>query len=185
LNLRAHRDVEFNWKSLYSKGKACFMYCPNCATQNIDDAKFCRKCGANLSLVPQALSGHLPQAPISRFEEAIRRRREPNMGRAIRRSFMGLAFLMVFAAIFLGRGAPGLISVWLLIPAFILLGKGVGELVSLMATQTRAKQNAMPPAERTGELPPDSFYDPLAPPSVTERTTRHLEAAKREGQHAG
>jgi hypothetical protein len=107
------------------------------------------------------------------------------MGRAIRKSFMGLAFLMVFAAIFLSRGAPGFGAVWLLIPAFILLGKGVGELVSVMATQSRSKQIAMPPAERTGELPPGSFYDPLAPPSVTERTTRHLEAAERERQHAG
>src|SRR5882762_3876555 len=35
------------------------MYCPKCATENIDSARFCRACRANLSLVPQALSGHV------------------------------------------------------------------------------------------------------------------------------
>ena len=161
------------------------MYCPKCATNNIDDAKFCRRCGANLSFVPQALSGHLPQAPLSKLEEAIKRRREPNLARAIRKSFMGLAFLIVFAAMFLSRRAPGFGAVWLLIPAFVLLGRGIGDLVSLMTAQSRAKPVAMPSAEVTSELPPASFYDPLAPPSVTERTTRHLEAVERERQHTG
>lgn len=161
------------------------MYCPSCATENINDARFCRKCGANLSLVPQALSGHLPQAPISRFEEAIKRRREPNLGRAIRRIFVGFAFLLVFVAMLLTSRPLGTGAVWLLIPAFICLGKGIGEFVSLMTAQSRAEKTAMPPAEVTGQLQQNSFYyDPLAPPSVTERTTRHLEAVKREGQHA-
>src|SRR5713226_1150242 len=147
------------------------MYCPKCATQNIDNAKFCRQCGVNLSLVPQALSGHLPQAPISKLEEAIKRRREPDLARAIRQGFMGVAFLIVFAVMFLGRRAPGFGAAWLLIPAFVLLGRGIGELVSLMTAQSRAKRIAMPPVERTGELPPSSFYDSLAPPTMTERTT--------------
>ena len=38
------------------------MFCPKCASQNIDGASFCRVCGANISLVPQALSGQLPVA---------------------------------------------------------------------------------------------------------------------------
>ncbi len=35
-------------------------YCPKCAAQNAEDAKYCRACGANISLVSQALSGQLP-----------------------------------------------------------------------------------------------------------------------------
>ncbi|MBS1806739.1 MAG: zinc ribbon domain-containing protein [Acidobacteria bacterium] len=33
------------------------MYCPNCATQTTDDVKFCRKCGANLRGVQEAMTG--------------------------------------------------------------------------------------------------------------------------------
>ena len=33
------------------------MFCPKCATQNLDGASFCRSCGANISLIPQALAG--------------------------------------------------------------------------------------------------------------------------------
>ena len=33
------------------------MYCPQCATQNPDDVKFCRSCGRELEAVALALSG--------------------------------------------------------------------------------------------------------------------------------
>lgn len=33
------------------------MYCPQCATPNADDAKFCRSCGKELEAVALALSG--------------------------------------------------------------------------------------------------------------------------------
>ncbi|MFN2482444.1 MAG: zinc-ribbon domain-containing protein, partial [Pyrinomonadaceae bacterium] len=38
------------------------MFCPKCAAHNLDEAKFCRACGADISLVPQALTGQL--APV-------------------------------------------------------------------------------------------------------------------------
>ena len=33
------------------------MFCPNCAMQITDDVKFCRKCGANLQGVQEAMTG--------------------------------------------------------------------------------------------------------------------------------
>ncbi len=56
------------------------MYCPICATENPEEktvkmvtsielpprTQFCRSCGSNLTLVPQALTGRLPEAPSSR-----------------------------------------------------------------------------------------------------------------------
>ncbi len=33
------------------------MYCPRCAAQTVDDAKFCRSCGADLKAVALALAG--------------------------------------------------------------------------------------------------------------------------------
>ena len=151
------------------------MYCPRCATQNVEDAKFCRSCGANLSLVPQALSGHLPRDRASRFEEAIRWRRQPNLARGITRVSLGFAFLLVIAGIFFAKGAIGA-EIWLFIPAFALIGKGVADIVNALSLERRARQSAMPPlVQSTGELPRAERYDSLEPVSITEGTTRHLE----------
>lgn len=38
------------------------MYCPQCATPNVDDVKFCRSCGAELEAVALALSGKSAQS---------------------------------------------------------------------------------------------------------------------------
>lgn len=159
--------------------KASIMYCPLCATQNIDSARFCRSCGANLSLVPQALSGRLPEDQSDKVEraiEAMKRRREPNLGRGIRRTSVGFAFLVIVAALFFARSPIGFGGIWLLIPAFVLLGKGIGEIITAIGTERAARQIAMPPVTlRTNELSPQPIYDPAAPPSVTENTTRLLE----------
>jgi hypothetical protein len=149
------------------------MYCPKCATENIDRARFCRSCGTNLSLVPQALTGQLPEARKDGFERAIRRIREPNLSRGVRRVSVGFALLVIIAVLFL-RGSPGFGEIWLLLPAFLLLGKGIGEIVSLTTKEREAKR-AFTPVQTTVKLPPAPLYDPAAPPSVTEGTTRRLD----------
>jgi hypothetical protein len=157
------------------------MYCPKCSTQNIDSASYCRTCGANLSLVPQALTGKLPEAQTDNLDRRGRRRREPSIGRGVTRTFMGIAFLLIFAVITLsGRGSG---SLWLLIPAFLFLGRGIGELVTLLNAERSARQIAPPPpVQNTSQLPPRQSFDPLAPPSVTEGTTRHLDTAPQKTQ---
>jgi zinc-ribbon domain len=152
------------------------MYCPKCATQNTDETKFCRSCGSNLSLVTQALTGRLPEVPSGR-----RRHRDrghlPTLANGITQAFMGLGFLTVSAGAFLFAPAGRLWWFWMLIPAFIFLGKGIGEIATVMQAKgltPGASQATMPPAAHTGELPPrnDAFFQP---PSVTEQTTRQLD----------
>lgn len=150
------------------------MYCPKCATQNIDSARFCRSCGTNLSLVPQALTGQLPEARKDAFERAIRRIREPNLARGVMRMSVGFAFLIVFAVLFFARTSPRFGGIWLLIPAFFGLGKGIGEIVSVIGKQREAKRGFMP-VQSTVKLPAGPLYDPAAPPSITEGTTRNLD----------
>ena len=153
------------------------MYCPKCAAQNIDDARYCRSCGANLSLVPQALAGQLPNDRAGRFEEVIRLRRRPNLARGITRVSLGFALLLVIAGIFLSKGNIGA-EIWLFLPAFALLGKGVADIVNAMNAERAARNLAMPPSVQiTGELQPRALNDSLEPPSITEGTTRHLEDA--------
>ena len=159
------------------------MYCPRCATQNSDETKFCRGCGANLSLVPQAMTGRLPDV------RGMRRRKRhgnivdepPNLADGIQKAFMGIGFILVAIAARFFAPAGNIWWFWMLIPAFAMLGKGVAEIVTVKTFTTSmppvTNHTAMPaPTARiTDELPPRPTYDPMSPPSVTEGTTRHLD----------
>jgi hypothetical protein len=150
------------------------MYCPNCAVSN-DDAKYCRGCGANLSLVPQALTGQLPNADSSRSHKRGKHGKGPDLGDGIQKISLGVAFLLIaFILGFVGGGRGWWF--WLLIPSFALLGKGVAEIVTAKLTPGAAAQAPMPPAYRPAEMPPHITGPIVPPPSVTEGTTRHLDA---------
>src|SRR5438552_8275796 len=69
------------------------MFCPKCATQNIEGAHFCRVCGANISLIPQALSGQLPQMTEESGRHSHRLRRgKPSLEDGIRQLATGFGF---------------------------------------------------------------------------------------------
>ncbi len=170
------------------------MYCPQCATENLDNASFCRGCGSNISLVSQALTGSLPEA-ASREEadedsssrrQKKKRKNAPSVEKGVKNIFMGLAFVIV--ATMARRYLPGAGTwwFWLFIPAFMMLGGGVAELLRftlekntpLPAAPRAAKPPSMPAAARPSALPPRSLNTGELipqPPSVTEATTRHLE----------
>lgn len=164
------------------------MYCPNCAANNLEGARFCRSCGADISLVPQALTGHLPESQTSARDvdgDRGRRRRGPSIDKAIRTIFMGLGFLAV--AIVLGFVPMGRAWwFWMLIPAFMMLGGGVAEYMRFKYSQqeqrtlprapTQPPRINAPTASRAGELPIRNTAEMvMQPPSVTEGTTRLLE----------
>jgi len=162
------------------------MFCPKCATQNLEGASFCRSCGANISLIPQALSGQVQQQQPEVEESSgmcrTRRGRVLTLDQAFKNIFMGIAFLIVSIALSRTIGAGWWF--WMLLPAFSLMGTGVAQYIRLKEQDKRAVF-ANPPAAKmfanrsaaplqrdlaaphTGEL--------MAPvPSVTEGTTRHL-----------
>lgn len=162
------------------------MFCPKCATQNLEGASYCRSCGANISLIPHALSGQLPQA-VEDDEFVGRRGRRKDRGKlsldhAFKNVFMGIAFLLVSISLafsMMGRGW----WFWMLIPAFSMMGTGVAQYIRIREREKRALSvgNSTRPAtlrqpgadafptRNTGELM-------APPPSVTEGTTRHLGA---------
>ncbi len=162
------------------------MFCPKCATQNTDGASFCRSCGANVSLVPQALSGQLPQTRDD-FEEGSRARkrqgrRDLSLDQAFKNAFMGLAFLIISMALAFSNMGRGW-WFWMLIPAFSMMGTGMAQYIRIKEREkqalragsfSRPAMQAPPPVNsfpvrNTGELV-------APPPSVTEGTTRHLGA---------
>ena len=165
------------------------MFCPKCAAQNLDGASYCRVCGANISLVPQALSGQLPQAGevgVSRMDKRALRRhgKECSLDTAFKNAFMGVAFLLVSMALAfsaMGRGW----WFWMLIPAFSLMGTGVAQYIRVREEQKRTMiaaapvqpfQPAIQSAPRVSSFPRRNTGELAPPPSVTEGTTRHLGA---------
>lgn len=175
------------------------MYCPHCATENLDNASFCRGCGANISLVPQALTGNLPAAveeePEDDYSDRYRRRRRKrgdkpaSIEQGIKKIFMGLAFVLVAFSV---RYSPTGWTwwYWMFIPAFAMIGGGLAEIVRLKLEKNSAlpaatPTTAMPAApQRPSALPPRNTSEMIPqPPSIAEGTTRHLETpvkSKRE-----
>ena len=161
------------------------MFCPKCATPNPDGGSFCRGCGANISLIPQAMTGQVPQPAQSPQDELLiedgcspRGRRRPlTVEVAFKNVFIGIAFLII--AIALSRTIGAGWWFWMLIPAFSLMGTGIGQYIRV---KDRLSRGAMPAPLSASPLPPRTQpvfargTDELRPPvpSVTEGTTRHL-----------
>src|SRR5262245_15656811 len=143
------------------------MYCPQCAAP-IDGLKFCRNCGTNVSLVSQAITGRLPE---SRANES------PSLARGLRRLFVGVSFLIV--AIYLMRPGGERWGVWLLVPGFGILARGIAEIIRARqeqrATFSSTSGAVVPPLTTHGDfLAPTTSK--LAPPaSITDETTRHFD----------
>ena len=163
------------------------MFCPKCATQNLDGASFCRSCGANISLVPQALTGQIVKPPAEEIVEGRRRRgKEVTLEQSFKNIFMGVAFLLIAVALGFSRMGGGW-WFYMLIPASVLMATGVAHYIRMKEQQKlpfqpggmeqrtfQQTQQSSLPSRQTGELM-------ASPPSVTEGTTRHLgtEAATR------
>lgn len=160
------------------------MFCPKCATQNLEGASFCRSCGANISLILSAMEGPPPSGEDqsdSSWCGTQKKSKEPRLEHAFKNAFMGIAFLLVAMALSfsaMGRGW----WFWMLIPAFSMMGTGVAQYIRVREYEKRmlgprsfAQPSIRPPGSQafptrnTGELV-------APPPSVTEGTTRHLGA---------
>src|SRR5258705_11875157 len=159
------------------------MFWPKCGTQNLEGGRFCRAVGANISLIPQALSGQpLPPEEIDNSRAARRARRrgkDVSLDQSFKNMFMGIAFLIV--AIALSRSIGGGWWFWMLLPAFSMMGKGGAQFIRV---KEREKQQALgarpaqvfPNRPKVTPVLPARKTDGLMPPvaSVTEGTTRHL-----------
>jgi hypothetical protein len=165
------------------------MFCPKCATQNADDARFCRGCGTDISLVPQAVSGALAERMAAAEEDTRRHGRRhrykgygpPSIERAVKNVFMGIAFVLIALAVITRMPGGFTWGYWLFLPAAAMLSKGVGMYLRLQEERKRLAPPAhnpmytaaLPPRPASA-LPPRDTGEMIPPPSVTEGTTRHL-----------
>jgi hypothetical protein len=165
------------------------MFCPKCGTQNPDEGKFCRSCGTGLGGVSQALAAPAGQQLFDRKGKPI------HLEGAMKKLFMGVAFLVITIALGLSNTGEGW-WFWMLIPAFGMIATGLAQYMQIKQAKngqpvfTGAADPSLPaaspstlPPPQTQWTAPESRYrtGDLVPPSVTDKTTRHLEIDS-EGQ---
>ncbi len=162
------------------------MFCPKCGIENSDDGKFCRKCGSDLSLIPDLMSGRLI------IDENEKDKKAPTWDVALFLLAMAAAlFVTSFILALQPMGAGWWF--WLLFAAFTMLALGVAHVIKIKEhkeSSIRIKPNkniSLAEPENTNALPPkqtefasdiadikDQSGD-LVMPSVVEETTRKLE----------
>lgn len=167
------------------------MYCPQCAAQNIDGAKFCRACGSDLEIITLALTNPAalrtkptettPAKPKDRLEKKIE---------GVHNTILGVCLLSaslligVALAIFLARDVPwiliwmvffGWMAVW---GAFALAG-GLGALVE-SRMRLGQQEPAVIAAPDTAELLPAAREMPtIANRPVTDETSPQVSVTER------
>jgi len=139
------------------------MSCPTCGAETEMSANFCRMCGRRLREVSA------PVAP-----------NPPDLARAFKKLFVGIAFLII-AFVPLAEGEP--IMWWLLFPGIPMVVKGLRLLTQsnvAHSVQSHYQQASItdPTTPLPGRISSGIRVRPtgeLAPPSVTENTTKLLD----------
>jgi len=155
------------------------MFCPKCGSQNADETKFCRGCGADLSNVLAVIGGKVPvDLPLAEKQIDL-------FSSAIRGLMTGLGFLIVAGVAFGISSRLSVLGIFALAFAFFFLGTGVSRLVQAKALKRlrTPKMDQPTPALSTGNAeyikPSRSIYETddliATPRSVTEHTTTHLQ----------
>lgn len=175
------------------------MFCPKCAAQNAENLRFCRSCGLELEAVSAAMTGKLSlKKNVADCSDGDSNDPDKLWNAAITNFLLGLAFLIV-SVVLVVTGAAGGRNwwFWMLIPAFWQIGSGTASYLKVKRIERRANlagfdpaNTALPPQSANPALPPrqtlfaNEYAAPVrntdelfAPPSsVTENTTRHLNA---------
>jgi hypothetical protein len=163
------------------------VYCPQCAAQNTDNAKFCRTCGTDLEAVALVLTNKfpLPGAWLEKYGES---KHKVIMGAIL----LGAALLIgVVPALFIEE-----LFLWVILSTFFFgwmavwgifsLASGVGEMVKskTMLRQMKQFDRGLTPTE-SSQLSSEAYEPrmldgatrakPHSPLSVTERTTDLLD----------
>ncbi|HSB09527.1 MAG TPA: zinc ribbon domain-containing protein [Blastocatellia bacterium] len=171
------------------------MYCPSCSSHNQDDVRFCTRCGANLGVVSDALSGKLvvqsqiDERLVKLFKDYYRGRNSMIIGAAA--SLIALFKVVLFALV----GIPTRVNFLSTLAAMLLVYgfaaliwgaarwnnsaseiKAIERASSLGPLKSAGNQPGLLSGEaaaiRSGSLSAESV---TFPGSATEHTTRQLD----------
>lgn len=177
------------------------MYCPRCAAENLEDAKFCRACGTNLEVVALALAGRNRPAKAGKGKaDALEagkswvERRSEGTGGIIRGTGLLVASILIGIALGLFSNEPDWIMVWVIFAGWMAcwgimsLTSGIHALTESrfmrrqMADETAGPRLPALTSDAPARLPETPVTARLTPPpSVSEGTTELLTAEKRGG----
>jgi len=160
------------------------MFCPRCAAQNLDDAKFCRACGTNLEPIALALRGqHQPVRAGELAEETWAEKRREGIKKLVRAGGLLPSSLLIGVALGLFSNEPDWIIVWMVFCGWMATW-GIFSLVSgtqLLLESKYTREDVSKNVSQTNQLwhGPERESLPAAPTtfenrSVTEHTTRSL-----------
>ena len=172
------------------------MYCPSCAAQNIDNAQFCRTCGAYISFLSKAMTPRSPEReqqaagfapPFAKYFIGLRRAPEKEQQMAekgLRYSFIGAGFLLIAIIMLFAAPAP---TNWalcfsMLCAAFPLLGSGIAKMLYVRRyeqslTSGRVSEETQKlSTQSVSQVPSRNTSEIAQPASITEGTTKILKA---------
>lgn len=170
------------------------MYCPNCGSNNQAGIKFCTRCGTNLAVVSEALSGRTGQSPAD--DRIVKLLKDYYSGR--RATFLGAPLFVCGVTMLTGffvANLPDNLSALFLLPlistvygaisTFWGISRWLDSISELKAlgydnpkkAQPRPAQSALaaPPVEIETARSKVYATDPIEPNSITEQTTNLLE----------
>ncbi len=159
------------------------MYCPKCGENNLDNSKFCRVCGEDLSVIAQVMARRFPASLLAKMDAYLERKNE----RLRRDSIVGVVlgsiflFLCLYHVIIEREGLSLNVGLTFVSAFFCYLWAAWDFLVYKRSLSGK-------PAELSGgtdvlglNARDDSATRRLPPTSVTEHTTRHFDHVKRGG----
>ena len=169
------------------------MYCPRCAAQNLDDAKFCRACGTNLESVALALTGQYHPAGLNKDAKVDKNwweKRSEGISSIIKGAGLLAASLLIGVALGLFSDEKGWIIVWVGLAGWmacwgvIALTSGIGTLLESKSMLRYIERTANANVTDQPLLADDSrkIPDALPPPSVTEYATEPLPKEHRKSK---
>jgi hypothetical protein len=171
------------------------VYCPSCGSTNQNEVKFCRRCGVNLGVVSDALSGRpaeqsqIDERMVKVFKDYYRGRNSVIIGTVA--SLIALFKVTLFALMGLpaGTGFLGTLAGMFFLFGAIALVWGTAKWnnaaseIKAIGRAAAAGKSLRPAEDHAGLLSGEApsirdaapSTDPLGfPASVTEQTTRHL-----------
>ena len=162
------------------------MYCPQCATQNTDSAKFCRACGTDIEAVASALTNKFPPpgAWLEKYGEGKQKvvRGLILLGAALLIGGVPALFIgVIFPLVMLWTVFFGWMAGW----GIVSLASGFGEMAQsktvlrqmkrLGSGPTTAEPSELSPAAHEPRMLDDvTRAKPYSPLSVAEHTTELL-----------
>ena len=172
------------------------MYCPRCGVQaSQSETKFCRACGADLTLVSQAMAGQISWRThlLTRLDSFFLSKREYKDRESAREGgwnlFLGASLLAISIwSLVTAEGGP---VFWIVLLLFSLVSLKIG--LGNMRLYKRYLQGNSPPEIKPGksdltllridegQKEPDKLLKqtkPAVPPSVTEKTTELFDAER-------